>query len=152
MIWSSNPGRNKKFFSSSQHPNRLWEPSSTLLNGFRSSFPGVEPQNFPLPLHMNRLHNNNNNYYYYYYNKGRNKKLLLVGMKPALCSVSMLWVWFDYRLEIRHTTPTLLLCFSGAEAHFVITTVVDSWQQLWPLQWWRRAQSTRYFSPITGIF
>jgi hypothetical protein len=81
-----------------------------------------------------------------------NKKLLLVGVQPDFCSVCKSWVWLDFRLEILRTTSTPLLCFSRAEAHFVTATVVDSWQQLWLWQWWRRAQTARYVGPITGIF
>jgi hypothetical protein len=33
------PGRDKRFFSSPQHPDRLWGPSSDLSNGYRGLFP-----------------------------------------------------------------------------------------------------------------
>ena len=32
---SSNPGKGKRFFSSSKYPHRLWGPPSLLLNGYR---------------------------------------------------------------------------------------------------------------------
>jgi hypothetical protein len=31
MVWGSNPGRGKIFFSSPKHPDRLWGPPSLIL-------------------------------------------------------------------------------------------------------------------------
>ena len=40
-VQSSNPGRGKRFFSSPNNPDWLWDPFSPLFNGYRSSSPGV---------------------------------------------------------------------------------------------------------------
>jgi hypothetical protein len=34
----SNPGKSKKFFSTSQGPDRLWGPLSLLTNGYRGDY------------------------------------------------------------------------------------------------------------------
>jgi hypothetical protein len=36
----SNPGRDKRFFSSTKRPDRLWSPPSLQFNEHRGSFPG----------------------------------------------------------------------------------------------------------------
>ena len=41
MIWDSNPGSEKRVFSDSILPHRLWSLSSLLFNGCRGSFSGV---------------------------------------------------------------------------------------------------------------
>jgi len=38
-----NPGKDKRFFSSTKRPDRLWDPPRLLFNGHRGSFPG-KPQ------------------------------------------------------------------------------------------------------------
>ena len=38
----SNPGEEKKVFSSPKRPNRLWGPPSLLFNSYRCSFPGIK--------------------------------------------------------------------------------------------------------------
>jgi hypothetical protein len=38
------PVRNKKFFSTSHHPERFWVPPSLALNGYGGSFPGAKRQ------------------------------------------------------------------------------------------------------------
>jgi hypothetical protein len=40
MVWSSNPGRCKRFFFSPKHPHRLWGPPSLILLAARV-FTGV---------------------------------------------------------------------------------------------------------------
>ena len=37
-IWGLNPSRRKKVFCSPKRPERLWNPPSLLLNGYRGSF------------------------------------------------------------------------------------------------------------------
>ena len=43
LVRSSNPGRRKRSFSSSERQHRLWSPSSLLLGGYWDSFPGLWP-------------------------------------------------------------------------------------------------------------
>jgi hypothetical protein len=39
MVGWSSAGRGWEFFSSPQHPDRLWDPSSPLSNGYQGLFP-----------------------------------------------------------------------------------------------------------------
>jgi len=41
MVWDSNPGRDKRFFSSQKYPDRLWVLPSLLFSGCCGSFSGV---------------------------------------------------------------------------------------------------------------
>jgi hypothetical protein len=44
MNWTipgSNPGRNKRFFSSPECPDQLWGQRSLLVKGYGDSFPGL---------------------------------------------------------------------------------------------------------------
>jgi len=40
MVWGSNPGRGKRFFSSPKHPDKLWSPSSLILIGYQVIYRG----------------------------------------------------------------------------------------------------------------
>jgi hypothetical protein len=42
MVWHSNPGMGKRFFSSPEPPDRLWGPLGLLFNGYCSSILGVK--------------------------------------------------------------------------------------------------------------
>jgi hypothetical protein len=39
--WGSIPGKGKRFFCSSQRPDRLWGSRSLLYNGYRGFYPGA---------------------------------------------------------------------------------------------------------------
>jgi len=40
VIRDSIPGKGKRFFSSSKHPDQLWGPPSLLFSGYQGSFSG----------------------------------------------------------------------------------------------------------------
>jgi hypothetical protein len=42
MIWGTNPGRGRRFFSSIKYLDCLWVPSSLLFNKYQAAFPGVK--------------------------------------------------------------------------------------------------------------
>lgn len=65
MIQNSIPSRNKRFFSSSKHPDQCWDPSSLLFNGYyirwdreieRCLSPGVKQWVRVLTIHPNLVH------------------------------------------------------------------------------------------------
>jgi hypothetical protein len=41
-VRNSNPGRGKRFFFSTNRPDRLWGPLSLQFNEYRGSFPGIK--------------------------------------------------------------------------------------------------------------
>jgi hypothetical protein len=53
IVQGSNPGRDKRFFCSQKHPDRLWDPFSLIFNAYRRLFLGVDRRKREL---ITRLH------------------------------------------------------------------------------------------------
>jgi len=42
MVWASNPSSSKMFSSPSKRPQKLWNSSSLIFNGYEGSFLGIK--------------------------------------------------------------------------------------------------------------